>query len=487
MPFVDSEDELVEPTEEAVEPQEQRQIEPPGDSYADTFRYVRQKRQQIMDGWQRRQAAKQAEKQGAQELGEEATESLSKQALVKGEGQLLERGASQAGRQVASQAGRQVAKQAGRQVASQAGRQVAKQAGKAVAETAARKAAGMGARWAAEAVTGTADAGLSWLLLAADVLISAGLYFGKKYGGYILLAIALILVLPAIVFSLLWGKTGPSITPSTEAERNEATTLAAVGGSASASRETIVRWAQSSKTKFSSLKSIAPQKLSGGRLASFQSQASEMLALLDNLISASGNSAERDKTMEQITTLMGQMTKDYPELLNTRDSCAKLAPYIASNMFEIGPLGKENARLVVRGLLKNKAGEIYPASPDLCATILSVVSSGIRIKSDTFSLGHEKYSGNKTSGTRISQHWCGEAIDIQYVNGVHVGHNEETKKAMEAIRLAASNGIGVWDSFGPFYDLQLNDGRPYSKNIGGHDNHIHLSGKPINIACHRGK
>jgi len=463
MPFVNPEEELVEPIEEAAEPEEQRPVEPPGDSYTDTLRYVRQKRRQIMDNWKRRQATRQIEKQGSKELGEQATGALAKRELVQGEKQLLKRGAAQ------------VSKQAG------------KQAGKTVAKAVARKGAGMGARWAAEATTGAVDAGISWLLLAADVLISGGLYLGKKYGGYILLGFALLLILPAIVFSLLWGKTGPTLAPTTAAEKNEATTLAGIGGSAGASRETIVRWAQTSKTKFSNLKSIAPKKLSGSRLSSFQTQADKMLLQLDNLITISGNSVERETAMKQVIVLMDQMTKDYPELLNIRDSCAKLAPYIASNMLEIGSQGKENARLVVKGLLKNKAGQVYPASPELCATLLSVASSGIRLKSDTFSLGHEKYSGNKTSGSKISQHWCGEAIDIQYVNGVHVGHNEETRKAMEAIRIAASGGSGAWDSFGPFYDLQLNDGKPYSTNIGGHDNHIHLSGKPRNISCYQDK
>lgn len=460
MPFINPEEEFAAPVEEVVpEPEQEQVIEPPDNSYTDTLRYVRQKRRQIMDNYAKRKATKQAESQGLKETGKEVAGNLGKKGLIRGEERLMTKGAQRAATQVG------------------------KQAGKAIAKTVARKGVGMGARWATEAATGVADAGLSWLLLAGDVLISGGLYLGKKYGGYIIGAIAVLLLLPAIIFSLMWGKTGPTLSPTTAAEKNSAIDLAGMGGSASASRESIVRWAQSSKTKFSNLKSIASQKLSGSRLSDFQSQTDNMIAQLDSLITLSGNTVERETTMKKTLSLMDQMTRDFPELLNLRDSCSKLAPYIASNMLEIGPQGKENARLVVKGLLKNKAGQVYPASPELCATLLSVVSSGIRLQSNTFSLGHEKYSGNKTSGTTISQHWCGEAIDIQHVNGVHVGHNEETRKAMEAIRLAADQGAGAWESFGPFYNLQLNDGKPYSKNIGGHDNHIHLSGKPRNIAC----
>jgi len=370
------------------------------------------------------------------------------------------------------------AQAAKRKVATQGAEQIAKVGAKTAVTTGA-KAGGTAAVLGAEAATGP----VGWIAGVVTLLSIIGrpLWNGvKKYGVYFIYALAALLILPAIIFGLL-GLKNADIKSSTPAQKQQATLVAAVAGDFTAGKKVTQEGVDRIKSHYQDLIQTARIK-NAARAAEAEKKFKVIETELDQLIGLSGE--PQKKLLAQIKAEENQLFKDFLDLFPVGGNCADLKPFIDSGQFDIGTIGRPNAKNIVAGKLANKAGEVWPASPGLCATLVYLLKNGVKIGTNTLSLGHEKYSGNKTSGTTISQHWCGEAIDIQTIDGVPVNKNEPTRKAMKLIKQAWTAKVGAYESFGPFYDLQLNNGRSYTKNIGGHDTHIHLAGSVTNRSCY---
>ncbi|MDO8650176.1 MAG: hypothetical protein Q7K33_02590 [Candidatus Berkelbacteria bacterium] len=328
-------------------------------------------------------------------------------------------------------------------------------------------------------VVGTAiGLAVGWLV---GKLLPKAINFIKNNWTKPVYVIAGVFLLLAIPFGLI-GLKGGGQYPSTQAQQQQATLVSAIAGDLIAGKKVTQEGVDKIKGYYRDLVQTARSK-NAAKAAEAEKRFKALGDQLDQLINLSGD--PQKKLLAQIKAEEKQIFKDFPDLFPVGGTCAELKPFIDSGQFKIGSVnGKSNAKNVVEGVLANKIGEVWPASPGLCATLVYLLKNGVKIGTNTFSLGHEKYSGNKTSGTTISQHWCGEAIDIQSIDGVHVGKNEPTRKAMQLIKQGWMAKVGAHESFGPFYDLQLNDGRSYSKDIGGHDDHIHLSGPPLNKSCY---
>ena len=319
---------------------------------------------------------------------------------------------------------------------------------------------------------------LGEVLIALDI---KKLLTNKKFWAWVVGIIATIILLISLPLLLIGGK-GAGQYPSTQAQQQQATLVSAVAGDLVAGRKVTQEGVHKIKGYYRDLVQAARDK-NAAKAAEAEKRFKALGDQLDQLINLSGD--PQKKLLAQINAEEKQIFKDYSALFPVGGTCAELKPFIDSGQFKIGSVnGKSNAKNVVEGVLANKIGEVWPASPGLCATLIYLLKNGVKIGTNTFSLGHEKYSGNKTSGTTISQHWCGEAIDIQSIDGVHVGKNDPTRKAMQLIKRGWMAKVGAYESFGPFYDLQLNDGKSYLKDIGGHDDHIHLAGSPLNGICY---
>lgn len=212
MGYEPPEEELPQETQPEPPPQPssyQPAYQPGGDSFRDNLRFVREKQRE----WGEKLAERRAKQAGLQ--------GVEKKALAKGGKQLTG--------QVASQAGKQAAKAAVRQGAA-----------RALAARAAVLASGV-------------------LTFGTTLLIAAGLYVVKKYGKYLIYVIAAILLLPAIIFSLIFMNFGPPIPPSTSEEKMAATSLAAYAGDPSALRQGSLQVEAAAKTRYQKIQSLANQ------------------------------------------------------------------------------------------------------------------------------------------------------------------------------------------------------------------------------------
>ncbi|MEK7534990.1 MAG: hypothetical protein AAB613_02940 [Patescibacteria group bacterium] len=406
-----------------------------------------------------------------------------KELYAKGKEKLAARSAKKAGAKGAKEGlkegvEKQGAAAAKRKVATRVEGEAAKQAAKAAARKATAK---VGASAVAKIAAGSVVPVIGNIVMA--ILTGLQLLWPaiKKYGKYVIYVVAGLFLLLAIPFGLI-GLKGGGQYPATQAQLQQATLVSAVAGDLIAGKKITQEGVDKIKGYYRDLVLVARDK-NAIKATEAEKRFKALGDQLDQLINLSGD--PQKKLLAQIKAEEKQIFKDFPDLFPVGGTCADLKPFIDSGQFKIGSVnGKSNAKNVIEGVLANKIGEVWPASPGLCATLIYLLKNGVKIGTNTFSLGHEKYSGNKTSGTTISQHWCGEAIDIQSIDGVHVGKNDPTRKAMQLIKQGWMAKVGAYESFGPFYDLQLNNGKSYPKDIGGHDDHIHLSGPPLNKSCY---
>lgn len=229
----------------------QPSYQPSGNNFRDNLRYVREKQRE----WGERLAERRAKQAGLQ--------GVEKKALAKGGQQLTG--------QVASQAGKQAAKAAVRQGAA-----------RALATRAAVAASGA-------------------LTLGTTILIAAGLYVVKKYGKYLIVAIGTLLLLPTIIFSLIFMNFGPPIPPSTDEERAAATSLAAYAGDPSALRQASLQVEAAAKTRYQKIQSLANQTW-GVNSPEANRVASEIKKInaLNEQLSAETNRAKKKELKNQI-------------------------------------------------------------------------------------------------------------------------------------------------------------------------------------------
>lgn len=259
------------------------QYQPPtdsGDSFSDTLRYVRQRRREYME----KVAARKAERAGGEvvkDAGETAVKTIGKKGLIAGE--------------------KKVAQKVGQQAVSQVGKTVAK------------KGASMAARWGAEAATGAADAGISWAILAADIVISSALYIGKKYGGYIIVGLAVLLMMPVIVLSILFFKTGLSIFPSSGAEKTAASALATLAGSAKAGAELIVKVGEYNKDRLGRIQTTS-SRIEGISSPITQRIISDKkkIEALRGQYTAEKNTAQRIKLLKESQEIQKKLEAELP-------------------------------------------------------------------------------------------------------------------------------------------------------------------------------
>lgn len=345
---------------------------------------------------------------------------------------------------------------------ARAGAQAGKQAAKAVAQAtkAAGRAVAMGIRSVATATIGF-------------------------WGPILLIIVVIIIIVGTIIaiFNLSGGQGGGlARTPSTEEEKYATVTLLALANDPQAKQETIITEAEKLKVKLQNVVKNATAKY--GSQSAAITDINEALKILDDVILSSANPIERGKLIEQLNAKLKDMQSKYPELFFTAGTCADLKPFIDNGQFK-DHLGI-NIKLIVNGQMKNQAGEIWPASQDLCRALLIGLKAGFSIETGTFSAKHRKFS---KSGY-VSRHWCGAAIDINKVNGVQVSN--DNKAVGELARLwFDSSGRGevhIGELIVPsaFNQYAMKNNKKYTWSSGvqsGHQRHIHLAGRVVKQEC----
>ncbi len=191
------------------------------------------------------------------------------------------------------------AKVAARQAARQAEKAAAKQVGKAAAKWGAKAAA----RWTAEAASGLATAGTGWLLLAADLLLSAAYAGIKKYGKYIFAVGALLIALPGILFLLYYLAVLGKIAPNSPAEQNQISLTTAFAGDVFETRKVSLRLIESEIARYEIIKENL-QKYSTSAPADATAQADAIIGGLKEFKPLAGTSG--DQARQLLTTLITQ-------------------------------------------------------------------------------------------------------------------------------------------------------------------------------------
>ncbi|MEK7170774.1 MAG: hypothetical protein AAB774_00505 [Patescibacteria group bacterium] len=373
-----------------------------------------------------------------------------------------------------------------RKVATQGAQQVAK-AGAKTAATTAVKAGATAATLGTEAATGP----VGWVAGAITILSLIGkpLWNGvKKSGKYIIIAVAVLLLLLAVPFGLLGGK-GADIKPTTAAEKNQAVVAAALAGNLIAGRQVTQKNVDDIKARYKQLVNLAkPEKR-----AEVEKLTNEIAGLLDQLVSLSGE--PQKALLTQIKAKEKALIDKYGELFAETGTCADLAPFIASGQFRVG--SGPNAKNIILGKMAIKAsGKIEPASQGLCKMLVLALKSGYKIHTDTLSYGHPILT---KKGNR-SDHTCGAAIDINYVNADASGTFDRKHHADNGnpdigklAKLWYDAGLAgtiyvkqmivpsAFKEFGMKGNQQKTD---YSRALqADHEDHIHLAGQLEPGAC----
>ncbi len=401
-----------------------------------------------------------------------------KELYQKGKEKLAARAEKKAGKEGAKEGLKGVEKKgaeaAKRKVATRASQEAGKEAVKAAAgKTAAKVGASAVAKIAAGSVIPVIG-NITMAVLAGLQLLWPAV---KKYGKYAIYAVAVLLLLLAIPFGLLGIKSAPQY-PATAAEKNQATIVAALAGNLVAGKQVTQKNVDDIKARYRQLVNLAKSD----KKAEVEKLTNEIVALLDQLVGLNG---EPQKTLlAKIKEKEKSLIDKYSELFAETGTCADLAPFLASGKFKVrsGPNGKN----ILKGIMTNASNQDQPASPDLCKALLVGLKAGYTISTDTFSYGHALKT---TSGNR-SLHWCGAAIDINYINGKHVDNrNEDVGKISRLWYEASQNGsLFVRELIVPSdfrqYGLKENRPKQYSAKIQGeHDDHIHLGGRIAAGAC----
>lgn len=367
------------------------------------------------------------------------------------------------------------AKIAARQAARTAEKQVAKQAGKQLGKAAAKYGAKAAARWAAEAASGLADAGLSWILLAADVLLTAGYAILKKYGKYIAAGAAVFIALPGLIFAFYFGSIGATLTAGSPAEKAQTVVALALGADPSSSREVIIKAADVMKNRLTDIIKLLP----GGAPAVAIAQGVQ--AKLLELTKVADQPEQRKVLMADINADLKKISDAHPDVLFNSGSCADLKPYIDSGKFKDTRPGRmKDMQTIWKGVLnrgnhrevtKDEEGPI-PANPRLCNVLKFILNNGFTLESATLTYGHRQYSQPK-KGIE-SQHYYGEAVDLAQINGVYGGSKwqEETRKLQQLLSDHAKE-LHIYELWGP-HAISIDNCSKTTRRIGGHDDHIHI-------------
>lgn len=384
--------------------------------------------------------------------------------------------------------------------AAEAGAKKLAGTGAKTAATSGAKLAGKAALLEAEALTGPAG----WLAGAVTILSSIKdllplikdflLPKIKQYGQYAIYAVATLLLLLAVPFGLLGGK-GVDIKPTTAAEKNQAVVAAALAGNLVAGRQVTQKSADEIKTHYKDLVKLAkPEKK-----AEVEKRTNEIAVLLDQLVSLSGD--PQKKLLAQIKEKEKSLMDKYSELFAETGTCADLAPFIASGQFRVG--SGPNAKNIILGKMAIKAsGKTEPASQGLCKMLVLALKSGYKIHTDTLSYGHPiltKKHG-KSGGNR-SDHTCGAAIDINYINADASGTFDRKKHHSDNNNPDVGKLAKLWYDAGlagtiyvkqmivpsAFKQFGMMDNQPktnYRRALqDDHENHIHLAGQLEPGAC----
>ncbi len=224
---------------------------------------------------------------GAEEAVEKGAEGAAKSGVKEGAGQATRKELSSAGRSSWLQATKSKiaegqAKIAARQTARQAEKAALKQGGKQLGKAAAKYGAKAAARWAAEAASGLADAGLSWILLAADVLLTAAYALLKKYGKYIFVFAAVLIAIPGLIFFFIFASIGATLLPNSAADKNELQLTRAFAGDVFETRQVTLRLVDSEIARYGIIKDNL-KSFSEGAPADAGAQADEIVKQLKDL------------------------------------------------------------------------------------------------------------------------------------------------------------------------------------------------------------
>lgn len=352
--------------------------------------------------------------------------------------------------------------QATEQVGKKVVQNVEKQAVKKVAATASRQVASKAATSAA---------------VAAAPEIGAGILVAVGVG----LVVIIILVIIFAIFGIGGSGSGGGLPqyPSSQEEKYAAVKLLSLSGDPQAKAEVITNEANALKKTLAEAKKNAASKLKEPKLSAATVAIDEAVGLLDQIITLASNNEGRTPLINQLNEKLVAIQKDYPDLFLSAGSCADLKPFIDSKQFIVG--SGPNAKNIVEGKMATKVNGISPASQDLCGVLVYALRAGFKIYTGTLSYGHSLRSSNG----RVSAHSCGAAIDIGRINGELVRSNsEETKKFLEVIRQGHSDKkIVIRQLISPFKELYVGRGVFGSYTDNDHDDHIHLSGRPVNPKC----
>lgn len=194
------------------------------------------------------------------------------------------------------------AKIAARQAARKTEQAAAKQAGKQLGKAAAKYGTKAAARWAAEAASGLADAGLSWLLLAADLLVTAAYAFLKKYGKYIVVGAAVLITLPGLIFFLVFASIGATKLPGSDLDRQQVQLASAFAGDVFETRQVTTRIIDSEVNRYGVIKENL-KEFATGAPSDASAQADRIIAKLKELRSAIGTK-NKTETAEMVNAMV---------------------------------------------------------------------------------------------------------------------------------------------------------------------------------------
>lgn len=372
------------------------------------------------------------------------------------------------------------AKVAARQAARKAEKAAAKQAGKQVGKAAAKYGAKAAARWAAEAASGLADAGLSWLLLAADVLLTAAYALVKKYGKYIVVFGAVMLALPGIIFLFYFGAIGATLTAGSPVEKAQTVVALALGADPNSTREVIITAANTMKERLTGIIKLMPNGAAAVVIAEgVQTKLAELIKVADQ-------PEKRKALMAEINTDLKKISDAHPDLIYSKGNCADLQKYLDSGQLsEYRPdrRGKD-LKTIVNGFVtrggttrmpKEEVGQRVPVNPRLCNVMIFLMDNGFKIGSVTMAWGHKKYVGDGSKRI-VSQHYVGEGIDLALINGSGSPNSSKWQadtKRMQTLLQQNAKQLQIYQLIGP-HQVGLRHCAITTYTDSDHRDHVHI-------------
>jgi hypothetical protein len=194
---------------------------------------------------------------------------------------------------------------AGRKVATQSAEQI----GKTVAKGAATQGAKTLARVGAEAAAGVETVGVGFVLAAVDLTVSAAVYAVKKWWPYILTGVAVILLLPALIFGLKGGG-GLDIKPTTEGQQQQAVLIAALSGNNIGKDKAVNNFITSEKSRYDKVQKFVDRDLPL-RSLEVKQKITLYMQTLDQIL-AQKNVDERKKLLEQARKQLAELDSSLP-------------------------------------------------------------------------------------------------------------------------------------------------------------------------------